>query len=160
MIFITQKDVLGHNLPIYHIRRKIQEVSEDFKDGAHIIYVNSAIEDETELGRLIHDLHCKNADDMHSEVLARRVRELKETQKGVDRMSEVLDNLFHQMYNVKLNMYNEKLKIVEQQAMERGELKAKKEAALSLAGIGLTIEQIAQALKENVTTIQEWLSEK
>lgn len=152
MIFITQKDVLGHNLPIYHIRRKIQEVSEDFKDGAHIIYVNSAIEDETELGRLIHDLHCKNADDMHSEVLARRVRELKETQKGVDRMSEVLDNLFHQMYN-------EKLKIVEQQAMERGELKAKKEAALSLAGIGLTIEQIAQALKENVTTIQEWLSE-
>ena len=46
------------------------------------------------MGRLIHDLHCKHADDMYSEVLARRVRELKETQKGVEGMSITIeDNL-------------------------------------------------------------------
>ena len=29
----------------------------------------------------MHDLHCKNAEDMHSKILADRVCELKETQK-------------------------------------------------------------------------------
>ena len=28
------------------------------------------------------DLHCKRAEEMHSQVLAKRVHELKETQKG------------------------------------------------------------------------------
>lgn len=49
--------------------RKIEEVSKDFKDEAHIIYVNSKIQDDTELGRLMHDLHCKNASDMYSKIL-------------------------------------------------------------------------------------------
>ena len=55
-----------------------------FQDEAYMIYVNSGRQDNTELGRLMHDLHCKNAEDMHSEVLAKRVYELKETQEGVD----------------------------------------------------------------------------
>lgn len=38
-------------------------------------------QNDTELGRLMHDLHCKNASGMYSEVLSERVRELKETQK-------------------------------------------------------------------------------
>ena len=66
VIFITRDDVLGYGLPIYHVNRKIEEVSENFRDEAHIIYVNSKKQDDTELGRLMHDLHCKNAGDMHS----------------------------------------------------------------------------------------------
>ena len=46
-----------------------------------VSYVNSKKQDDTELGRLMHDLHCKNAEDMHSKILADRVYELKETQK-------------------------------------------------------------------------------
>ena len=80
VIFITRDDALGYGLPIYHIDRKIEEVSENFKDEAHIIYVNSKKQEDTELGRLMHDLHCKNAEDMHSKILADRVYELKETQ--------------------------------------------------------------------------------
>ena len=59
-----------------------------FKRGAFesshacsVSYVNSKKQDDTELGRLMHDLHCKNAEDMHSKILADRVYELKETQK-------------------------------------------------------------------------------
>ena len=32
VIFITRDDALGYGLPIYHIHRTIEEVSEDFKD--------------------------------------------------------------------------------------------------------------------------------
>lgn len=57
VIFIARNDVLGYGLPIYHITKKVEEVREDFRDGAHIIYVNAKIKDkETALGRLMYDL--------------------------------------------------------------------------------------------------------
>lgn len=159
-IFITRKDILGYRLPIYHIRRNIDEIEEDFKDSAYIIYVNASIEEDTELGRLVHDLHCKNADEMYSPILAQRVQELKETQKEVDYMSEVLDNFFEKMYG-------ERVKLAEQRGsslgiergIAQGEQKAKKETALSLASIGLPTQQIAQVLKQSVATVKEWISE-
>ena len=51
-------------------------------------------QEDTELGRLMHDLHCKNAEDMYSEILANRVRELKGTQKGVESMCREMDQIY------------------------------------------------------------------
>ena len=94
VIFITRNDVLRAGLPIYHIERKIEETGRAFGDRSHIIYVTSSIQEDTELGRLMHDFHCKRADDMYSEVLAERVRTLKETPKGVDNMCRELEQLY------------------------------------------------------------------
>ena len=65
-------------------------------DEAHIIYVNSKRQDDTELGRLMHDLHCKNAKDMYSRILANRVYELKETQEGVKLMCHEMEQIYSQ----------------------------------------------------------------
>ena len=94
VIFITRDDVLKNGLPVYHVRRTIEETNESFKDGSHILYVNSQIQDDTKLGRLMHDLHCKNADEMYSEVLAARVRQLKETPKGGRYMCREMDRIY------------------------------------------------------------------
>lgn len=72
------------------------EVMENFNDGSHILYVNSAIQDDTELGRLMHDLTCRDPDKMYSPILAERVRELKETQKGVEIMCREMDKIFNE----------------------------------------------------------------
>ena len=97
MIFITRNDVLGYGLPIYHIGRRIKEVTEEFPDETYIIYVNAKIQDETtELGRLMHDLQCRNAEEMYSEILAGRVRELKETPEGVDSMCREMDEIYNE----------------------------------------------------------------
>lgn len=61
VIFITENDVLKAGLPIYHVDRIIQETGEPFGDEAHIIYINSQIKDETELGKLMHDFSCTRA---------------------------------------------------------------------------------------------------
>ena len=53
VIFITETDALGYHLPIYHISRKIRENGKDFPDRAHIIYVDSKNQEDTELGRLM-----------------------------------------------------------------------------------------------------------
>ena len=140
VIFITRDDILGYDFPIYHIDRHIKEADDSFQDEAHIIYVNSRKQEDTELGRLMHDLHCKNADEMHSPVLAKRVHELKDTQKGVELMCHEMEKIYSE-------------------GMESGELKAKKETALSLAEMGLPVEKIAKAVNHNVNEVQKWIDE-
>lgn len=144
VIFITRDDILGYGLPIYHIDRQIKELNEAFQDEAHIIYVNSRKQDDTELGRLMHDLHCKKADEMHSPILAKRVYELKETQKGVELMC-------HEMEKI----YSEGMESGE----KRGELKAKKETALSMAEEGMNIQKIARLVKVSEKDVQKWIDE-
>ena len=85
---------------------------------------------------------AKNADEMYSPVLAQRVRELKETQKGVDHMSEVLDNLFEKMYSERLKLAEQRGNIPGDRAGDlswgwskvwsKARLTPKKETALSL----------------------------
>lgn len=140
VIFITWDDILGYGFPIYHIDRHIKEADDSFQDEAHIIYVNSRKQEDTELGRLMHDLHCRNADEMHSPVLAKRVHELKDTQKGVNLMCHEMEKIYSE-------------------GMESGELKAKKETALSLAEMGLPVEKIAKAVNHNVNEVQKWIDE-
>ena len=144
VIFITRDDILGYDFPIYHIDRHIKEADDSFQDEAHIIYVNSRKQEDTELGRLMHDLYCKNADEMHSPVLAKRVHELKDTQKGVELMCNEMEKI-----------YSEGMESGE----KRGELKAKKETALSLAEMGLPVEKIAKAVNHNVNEVQKWIDE-
>ena len=144
VIFITRDDILGYDFPIYHIDRHIKEADDSFQDEAHIVYVNSRKQEDTELGRLMHDLHCKNADEMHSPVLAKRVHELKDTQKGVELMC-------HEMEKI----YSEGMESGE----KRGELKKAKETALSLAEMGLPVEKIAKAVNHNVNEVQKWIDE-
>ena len=144
VIFITKNDTLGYGLPIYHINRKIEEVSESFQDEAHIIYVNSKRQEDTELGKLMHDLHCKNTKDMHSGILADRVYELKETQEGVNGMC-------HEMEKI----YSEGIESGE----KRGELKKAKETALSMVAEGMDVKLIARLIKISEKDVQKWILE-
>ena len=83
-------------------------------------------------------------DKMQSMILAERVRELKETLEGVEDMCREMDEI-----------YNEGMEIGE----KRGEQKAKKEAAMTLASMGMSVDKISQAVKESMDQIQQWLAE-
>lgn len=93
VIFIIENDVLKAGLPIYHIDRIIKETGVVFGDEAHIIYVNSQIKDETELGKLMFDFSCTDAKDMHYKILAERVRYFKEDVKGVEVMCKAMEDM-------------------------------------------------------------------
>ena len=142
VVFITRDDILGYGLPIYHINKKIEELNKNFQDEAHIIYVNSRKQEDTELGRLMHDLHCKNADEMHSPVLAKRVHELKDTRKGVELMCHEMEKIYSE------GMEN---------GEKRGELKAKKETALSMAEEGMDIKKIARLVNTSEKDVKQWI---
>ena len=138
-----RSSILGCNLPIYHINRVIKENCQHCYDQLHIIYVNSSVQDDTALGKLMHDLHCSDPHDMYSEILARRVKELKETKKGVDIMCDKLNELIAEERN---------------EGEKRGILHTQKETAKNLLHMGMALEQISQALNVSVQMIQEWLA--
>ena len=89
----------------------------------------------------MHDLHCKNAEDMHSKILADRVYELKETQqKGWNSCA------------VKWNRFIVKvLKVVS--------WKKAKASALSMAADGMKVDKIAHYLNVSVQMVQKWIDE-
>ena len=77
----------------------------------------------------------KEAKEMQAGALADRVHEMKETEKGVEHMCKEMEQLYDELI-----------------------MDEKKETARNLKAMGLSIEQIAQALKVNVQLVQDWLS--
>ena len=66
---------------------------------------------------------------------------------GLDRSTDSVDEME--------KIYSEGMESGE----KRGELKAKKETALSLAEMGLPVEKIAKAVNHNVKDVQKWIDE-
>ena len=94
VIFITQNDVIGDCLPLYHVERIIKECNRDFADGSHIIYVNGAYKnDNSPIGRLVHDFRCTRSVDMFSDVLKNQVKYYKETEGGREVMCQIIDDV-------------------------------------------------------------------
>ena len=93
VIFITETDVFRKGLPIYHIERKIEETNTRMNDGMHIIYVNAENQQNTDLGRLMHDFQCTNAEDMYYDRLKEHVRYFKEDERGIRSMCEIWDEV-------------------------------------------------------------------
>ena len=150
VIFITGDDVLGHGEPIYHIEKEIKEVRQSFGDGARIIYADASRRDETELGRLMHDLNCRESKEMHSPILAEGIRKYKETEEGVEHMCKELRELYDE------GIAEGRAEGIAQGKAE-GELTKARETAIYLAQKGMSIAEIAEAVKFSTQKVQEWL---
>ena len=68
-----------------------------------------------------------------------------ETQEGVEHMCKEMDQIYQEGAV---------------QGRKEGEMTAKKNMAMSLAGMGLSAEKIAEAAKVSVQLVQEWLMGK
>ncbi len=123
VIFITENDVIGGDKPIYTIDRQITNISKPFDDGEHIIYVNGADKNvSTELGKLMHDFFCTDANDMYYRELADKVRYLKEEWKGVESMCKAMEDMRNEaeQRRIVIDIQNlmENLKLTVEQAMD------------------------------------------
>ena len=99
VIFITDKDVLGEGEQLYQIERVIRKSGNLFKDGSHILYFNTARQDDNVLGKLAKDFKEANPKEIQSEVLSHRVASLKEGK--LDREGEKKMNVLLEKYRKK-----------------------------------------------------------
>ena len=105
VIFVYEKDPVGDGRAVYEYSYRdnaVQVAAEKSKEcGAasmkgrtHIIFVNGNYrDDQSIIGKLIHDLKCLRAEDMYFERLANRMREIKNNPKEVEHMCRVLDEV-------------------------------------------------------------------
>ena len=99
VIFITDKDVLGEGEQLYQIERVIRKSGNLFKDGSHILYFNTARQDDNALGKLAKDFKEANPKEIKSKVLSHRVASLKEGK--LDREGEKKMNVLLEKYRKK-----------------------------------------------------------
>ena len=92
-IFITEKDFYGKGEPIYFIQHMSLTTGEPFKDGEHILYVNGEYRGDSDIGKLMHDFNCTDADDMNFELMAERTRYLKENPEGGSERCKVMEDM-------------------------------------------------------------------
>ncbi len=96
VIFITENDIFGAGLSMYHVERVVTELDRLFEDAAHITYVNGAYRAEDAIGMLMHDFFCEDPAQMHYKELARRADFFKHEQKGVNAVCEIMQELMNE----------------------------------------------------------------
>lgn len=91
VIFITETDVLGDGLPIQHFRFVSDETKKALQTGQEIIYVDSSCQQDTPLGNLMRDFHCRDPKDIRNECLARQMEKIKNSETEVSKMCEAME---------------------------------------------------------------------
>jgi predicted transposase/invertase (TIGR01784 family) len=151
VIFITERDVLGRNQPIYHIDRVIRETGEVFQDGSHILYVNGSNRDDTPLGQLMQDFHCKKSADMNYKDLAESVKYYKEDDGGYNMCKLIEDYM------------EKRSRIAEQKGEQRGEEKGEnakaKETARKMIAKGMDYAEIAELVGLSLAQVEKLAEE-
>ena len=138
VIFITEHDMFKDGKGIHIIERYDVTNGETIGDGSHILYVNGQYRDDSDLGRLMHDFNCKNANDMHFTFMADSTRYIKETEKGVENMCDIMEELIRE-------------------ESKEAVLRNSAEIAKEMYDDGMPIEIIAKYVKYPIETVKEWL---
>lgn len=126
VIFITEQNYFGAGLPMYHVDRHIKELQMPFEDGAHIIYVNGQYRGIDAVGDLMHDFQCSNPEEIKSEVLSKRFKYLKTTEKGSASMSDLFDERANELIKERIIA---KIKEMEEQVKKETIERVEKETA-------------------------------
>ena len=146
VIFITERDVLKGNLPLYNINRRIEETGGAFGDGAHIIYVNGEQRHgDTALSRLMHDFFCTRPEEMYYEALARLTGFHKTDSKEVLKMSGAIERYAEKRMERGVALATEKgIAIGTEKGIAIGTERAGHSIALNLLADGFSCEKVAK----------------
>ena len=93
VIFITENDMMKRGKDTYSYQRRDDDTGECLGDGTHIIYVNGATRSATDIGRLVHDMLCRDAAEMYFDLLRMRVSEFKNSEEGRRYMCEAMERI-------------------------------------------------------------------
>jgi hypothetical protein len=91
-IFISKFDIFNEQRTIYHINRVIEETGSVVDNGVHEIYVNTAIDDGSDISELMQYFKMSVGEHEKFMKLCKRVKYFKESQEGVTSMCQVLED--------------------------------------------------------------------
>jgi len=71
---------------------------------------------------------------------------------------EEMKRRYPEMCEAMRRLMQDEMREAQKDGMVQGEMKAKKETAITLANMGMPVEKIAEAVKVNLKMVQEWIS--
>ena len=137
VIFITERDVLQSGKPLYTVERTVRETQRPFNDGSTIIYVNASYQDDSALGRLMHDFSCTKPERMHYKELRERTSYFKTDEKGARKMGSIFDE-------IREEGIHEGVAKGKEEGKQEGILEKAVSVAKKLFPVGMSIEQVAE----------------
>ena len=90
IVYISEFDFLKRNKTIYHVEKILRETGEIIDDGLHEIFVNTTIDDGTDIAELMSCFTKKEVKNPKFPLLSSEVKRLKETEGGLQSMCEVM----------------------------------------------------------------------
>ena len=93
IIFITENDVMGDGLQVYHVDNIIRETKKPYDDGRRITYINASADVDNAIGRYMKDIKCSHPDDIYHKVLRKKTKYYKEDEEGVNFMCAIWDEV-------------------------------------------------------------------
>ncbi len=145
IIYISETDLWNAGRTTYLVKKFFEGTDVAYDDGLYIRYVNAAVDDGSDIARLMEYFKTTDPEDASQGDLSKRVHLLKCEKGGWDEMCEVSEKWYKEGEAV---------------GEARGEMKKAKETAFELADMGLPVEKIAKAVKVNLETVKGWFSEK
>ena len=134
IIYISETDLWKAGRCVYPVKKYFDGTDISYDDGIHVMYVNAAVNDGTDVAKLMEYFKTADPEDASRGDLSKRVHLLKREERGKEIMCEVTEKWLNE-----------------------GELLKAKKTALNLADMGLTLEKIAKAVEVNVATVRKWL---
>jgi hypothetical protein len=89
---VSKFDIFNEQRTIYHINRVIEETGSIVDNGIHEIYVNTAINDGSDIAELMQYFRKSIGEHENFMKLCKRVKYFKESQEGVASMCQVLED--------------------------------------------------------------------
>lgn len=91
IVYISEFDIFKENKTIYHVEKVLRETGTVIEDGLHEIFVNTKINDGSNIADLMSCFTKKEFDDSKFPKFSARVRELKTTEGGANVVCEVME---------------------------------------------------------------------
>ncbi len=142
ILYISETDLWNEGKTCYPVEKYFRDTAIPYDDGLHVLYVNAAVDDGSDVAKLMEYFKTTDPNDMAHGELSKRVHFLKCEEGGVEIMCEMSDKWLKEGIEL---------------GCRQGEVKKAKETALTLADMGLSVEQIAHAVKVSANLVKQWL---
>lgn len=142
IFYISRTDIWKKGYTIYEEEKRFRQTGLLHEDGAHVIYVNAAVDDGSRIAKLMRYFRTADPFDDSEGALSKRVRFLKTEEGGREIMCEIMEKIREEG---------------RKEGRKSGFLESSRKTALNLNRMGMPEETIARAVEEDVTVVRQWL---
>lgn len=142
IFYISRTDIWKKGYTIYEEEKRFRQTGLLHEDGAHVTYVNAAVDDGSRIAKLMRYFRTADPFDDSEGALSKRVRFLKTEEGGREIMCEIMEKIREEG---------------RKEGRKSGFLESSRKTALNLNRMGMPEETIARAVEEDVMVVRQWL---